>query len=214
MLEDIKTEVLRIALLAEETGLCRHGGGNFSQMDREKGLIVITPHAVSRHTFTADDLLVIDIEGNVIENKRGFEPTSETPMHTLIYKERPDASAVCHTHAKNSTAFSCMGGMPVKPVAFEAIFYVGTCRVAPFVTPGSAELGESAVEYMKGSHAVILGKHGLVTIGSNIYDAYLKTCYVEDICDINIRAASVVGYENLDALSEEEVAKFRPLFGF
>lgn len=92
MLEELKKEVLRVSRLAEETGLCHHGGGNFSQIDRESGLVVITPHAESRYNFNAEDMLVVDLDGNIIENRKNFTPSSETPMHLLIYKEREDAS--------------------------------------------------------------------------------------------------------------------------
>ena len=68
MLEELKKEVLRVSRLAEETGLCHHGGGNFSQIDRESGLVVITPHAESRYNFNAEDMLVVDLDGNIIEN--------------------------------------------------------------------------------------------------------------------------------------------------
>ena len=212
MLEELKAEVLRVSRLAEETGLCHHGGGNFSQIDREKGLVVITPHAESRYNFSAEDMLVVDLEGNVVENRKGFTPSSETPMHLLIYKERPDATAICHTHAHNAAAFACLG-VPVKPVIFEAMMYGGYCRVVPFEEPGSVALGRSAVEGLKGTYATILGKHGLISIGESIYDAYLKTVYVEDVCDVNIRAASVVGYDKLDCLSDEQIVYFRDVLG-
>ena len=212
MLEELKKEVLRVSRIAEETGLCHHGGGNFSQIDRESGLVVITPHAESRYNFNAEDMLVVDLDGNIIENRKNFTPSSETPMHLLIYKEREDATAICHTHAHNAAAFACLG-VPVKPVIFESMMYGGYCKVVPFEEPGSIELGQSAVEGLKGTYATILGKHGLISIGESIYDAYLKTVYVEDVCDVNIRAASVVGYENLDCLSDEQIVYFRDVLG-
>lgn len=212
MLEELKAEVLRVSRLAEETGLCHHGGGNFSQIDRESGLVVITPHAESRYDFNAEDMLVVDLEGSVVENRKGFTPSSETPMHLCIYKARADAVAVCHTHAHNAAAFACLG-VPVKPVIFEAMMYGGYCRVVPFEEPGSVALGQSAVAGLQGTYATILGKHGLISIGENIYDAYLKTVYVEDVCDVNIRAASVVGYEKLSCLTDEQIVYFRDVLG-
>ena len=133
-------------------------------------------------------------------------------MQLLIYKQRRDAEAVCHTHAHNAAAFACLG-VPVKPVIFESMMYGGYCKVMPFEEPGSIELGWSAVEGLKGTYATILGKHGLLSIGESIYDAYLKTVYVEDVCDVNIRAASVVGYENLDCLTDEQIVYFRDVLG-
>jgi len=211
MLDVLKREVLRVSRLAEQDGLCRHGSGNFSQIDRERGLVVITPHAESRQELRAGDLLVMDLEGNVVE-KSAHTPSSETSMHLCLYRARPDCTAVCHTHAPNAAVFACLG-LPVKPVLFSAVMYGGHCRVVPPEIPGSPALGRSAVEGLRGSYAVILGGHGLVTIGESIYDAYLKTQYVEDLCEVNLRAAAVVGYDKVDGLREEALSACRDALG-
>ena len=206
MLETLKAEVLRISRLSEQSGLCRRGGGNFSQIDRESGLVVITPHAKDRQSLSAGDLLVMDLEGTVVEPST-LTPSSETPMHLALYRARPDCTAVCHTHAPNASVFACLG-VPVKPVLFSAVMYGGICRVTPPELPGSPALGRSVVEGLQGTYAVILGNHGLVTIGTSIYDAYLKTQYVEDLCQVNLRAAAVVGYDGLNSLSDAQLAAF------
>jgi L-fuculose-phosphate aldolase len=212
MLESIKKEVLRISQLSEQTGLCHEGGGNFSEIDFETKLVVITPSAVSRFSLNAEDLIVLDLQGNVIENIKGLKPSSEWPMHLHIYREKTNVKAVCHTHAKNAAVFACLG-VPVKPVIFEAMMYGGFCKVMPFVEPGSLDLGKSAVEGLKETNATILGHHGLITVGDHIYDAYLKSLYVEDVCETNVRAASIVGYENVRCLTDEQVIYFRDVLG-
>lgn len=212
MLENLKKEVLRVSQLAETSGLCHEGGGNFSEIDFETKLVVITPHAESRFSLSPDDLIVMDLSGNVIENKKGLSASSEWPMHLHIYKNKPEVKAVCHTHAKNAAVFACLG-VPVKPVIFEAMMYGGFCRVVPFEEPGSVALGQSAVDGLNGTNATILGHHGLITVGHGIYDAYLKSHYVEDVCETNVRAASVVGYENVRCLSDEQIVYFRDVLG-
>ena len=67
MLDEIKKEVLRVSRMAEDSGLCRHGGGNFSMIDREKNLVAITPHAESRHVLRDCDIIIVDLDGNIIE---------------------------------------------------------------------------------------------------------------------------------------------------
>ena len=212
MLDNIKKEVLRVSQLAEETGLCHEGGGNFSEIDFETKLVVITPHAESRFSIDAEALIVMDLEGNVLENKKSLSPSSEWPMHLHIYKEKPEIKSICHTHAKYSAVFAVLG-VPVKPVIFESMMYGGFCRVVPFEEPGSVKLGMSAVEGLKGTYATILGHHGLITVGNSIYDAYLKSLYVEDVCETNVRAASIVGYENVPCLSDEQIVYFRDVLG-
>lgn len=212
MLESLKKAVLRVSQLSEQTGLCHEGGGNFSEIDFENKLVVITPHAESRFSLEAEDLIVMDLQGNIIENTKGLIPSSEWPMHLHIYKEKPEVKGICHTHAKNAAVFACLG-VPVKPVIFEAMMYGGFCKVMPFVEPGSLDLGKSAVEGLKGTNAMILGYHGLITVGSTIYDAYLKSLYVEDVCEVNVRASSVVGYENVPCLTYDQIVYFRDVLG-
>ncbi|MDR0620418.1 MAG: class II aldolase/adducin family protein [Deltaproteobacteria bacterium] len=204
MLDAIKEEVLRISRLAEESGLCHHGGGNFSMIDRDLNQLAITPHAESRFSFEAKDLIVMDLDGKILENQKNLSPSSETEMHLALLRARPEINAVCHTHARQSSTFAVLN-KPVKPVLCEAFMYGGFCRVAPFELPGTKELALSAVKGIEGTQAVLLQKHGLLTIGTNIYEAYLKSVYVEDVAEVCLRAAAIVGYDNVEAFSEEEI---------
>lgn len=204
MLNELKKEVLRVARMAEERGLCHHGGGNFSMIDRDKGLFVITPSAVSRFSIDYDDMLVIDLDLNIVENKGNLKPSSETLIHGTLLKNRTDINAVCHTHARHASAFASLN-KPVKPVIIEALYYGAYCNVAPFQLPGSKELAEGILKTIEGTKAVIMQHHGLLTIGSDIYDAYLKSEYVEDVAEICLKVASIVGFDNIPHLSDEQI---------
>jgi L-fuculose-phosphate aldolase len=175
-------------------------------VDRELNQLAITPHAESRYAIEAEDLIVMDIDGNILENRKNLSPSSETVVHLEVLKARPDITAVCHTHARYSATFAVIN-KPVKPVICEAFMYGAVCRVAPFELPGTIELARSAVAGLAGTQAVILQKHGLLTIGRSIYEAFLKAVYVEDVAEVCLRAASVVGYDNLDAFNDEEIVK-------
>ncbi len=80
--------------------MCKHKSGNFSARDKETGYVVITPTSVDREVLTPRDMIVMDMEANVIENLSGLKPTSESLMHLMIYKTRPDANAIAHTHSR------------------------------------------------------------------------------------------------------------------
>ena len=90
MLEKIKEDVIRIGRQAQRDGLCKHMAGNFSVLDKESGLLVITPSGVDRELLTVDDMIVMDLNAHVVENKTGLRPSSEVLMHIAIYKARPD----------------------------------------------------------------------------------------------------------------------------
>jgi|LSQX01.1.fsa_nt_gb L-ribulose-5-phosphate 4-epimerase len=204
MLDGLRKEVLRVSRLAESSGLCQHGSGNFSMVDRKEVLVAITPHAESRYSITEEDILVIDLEGNIVENPNRRKPTSEMVVHLEVLNNRADVNAVCHTHARNASVFAAMN-KEIKPVLCEALFYGGYCRVAPFENPGSIELARSVVKALEGSKAALMQHHGLVTVGKDVYDAYRNSIYVEEVAAVCLAAASVVGYDNLDYLSEEQV---------
>lgn len=204
MLEELKKEVLRVSRMAEDCGLCHHGGGNFSMMDRQKGLIAITPHAESRYALEDEDIIIVDSGGTVVENRKGLSPSSETVVHLEVLQARPDVNAVCHTHARYAAVFSVLN-KPVKPVICESFMYGGFCRVAPFRIPGTMELARSAVEGLEGTEAVILQRHGLLTVGKSIYDAFLKSRYVEDVAEVCFKAASLVGYDNVEAFGDDQI---------
>lgn len=183
MLEVLKRRVIEVASEAEREGFCRHKSGNFSMKDADTGYIVVTPSGVKRADLNEDAMIVVDIEGNVIENKSTYKPTSELLMHLVAYKTRPDISAVCHTHALFATVFAVQS-KEVKPIVFESIGYGIKLPIAKYGTPGSQELADSVIEPLKHGDACLLEKHGAMTVAKTIEEAFLKMQYVEDVSQI------------------------------
>lgn len=107
MLEDLKEEVLRANLLLVEEGLVRLTWGNVSGIDRDKGLFVIKPSGVAYENLTADSMVVLDLEGEVVEGK--MRPSSDTPTHRILYRDFEEIGGVTHTHSVNATMFSQAG---------------------------------------------------------------------------------------------------------
>ena len=102
--------------------LPRHGlvvwtGGNVSVRDPETGLVAIKPSGVRYEDLTADSMVVLDIDGRVVEG--AFHPSSDTASHLYIYRHRPDVNGVVHTHSRYATAFAAVGtadpGLPDRP---------------------------------------------------------------------------------------------------
>lgn len=184
MLEILKEEVIDIASKAENEGLCRHRSGNFSIRDKKTNYICITPSGVKRDDLNKDAIVVVDIDGNIIENKLSYKPSSELLMHIAAYKTRDDVYGVCHTHAIYATIFAILS-MEIRPIVFEAIDYKIHVPIAKYATPGSKELANSIIEPLKVSDACLLEKHGVLTVGPNLDEAYLKMEYVEDVAKLN-----------------------------
>lgn len=107
MLEELKKEVLEANLLLPKYGLVTFTWGNVSGIDREKGLVVIKPSGVDYDGMTADDMVVVDLDGNRVEGK--WKPSSDTATHVVLYKAFPDIGGVVHTHSSYATSWAQAG---------------------------------------------------------------------------------------------------------
>lgn len=206
MLEELKRRVIAVAVEAEKEGLCRHKSGNFSMKDAKTGYIVVTPTGIKREDLNEDAIIVVDSEGKVVENRSTYKPTSELLMHLVAYKARPDISAVVHTHAIFATVFAVQS-KEIRPIVFEAFGYGGKLPIAKYGRPGTMELANSIIDPLKQSDACLLEKHGALTVGNSIEDAYLKMQYVEDVARIYFYSL-LLGKEP-DVIPEEEFDAIR-----
>ena len=107
MLEKLKEEVLRANLLLPKHDLVTFTWGNVSAIDRKSGLIVIKPSGVEYDGMKAQDMVVLDLEGNVVEGH--FRPSSDTPTHIELYKAFPNIGGIVHTHSRWATSFAHAG---------------------------------------------------------------------------------------------------------
>ncbi len=104
MLESLKQQVLEANLLLPKYNLVTFTWGNVSAIDRETGLVVIKPSGVPYEGMTADDMVVVDLSGKVVEGK--WRPSSDTPTHVELYKAFPSIGGVCHTHSSFATSWA------------------------------------------------------------------------------------------------------------
>ena len=104
MLEELKKEVLKANLDLVKNGLVLFTWGNVSAIDKERKLVVIKPSGVSYENMTAEDMVVVDLDGKVIEGK--YRPSSDTPTHLELYKAHPEICGIVHTHSTFATAWA------------------------------------------------------------------------------------------------------------
>ena len=107
MLEELKKKVLQANLDLVKHKLVLFTWGNVSQIDRESGLVVIKPSGVSYDDMTADDMVVVDLNGKVVDGR--LRPSSDTPTHIEFYKAFPDVGGVTHTHSTFATSWAQAG---------------------------------------------------------------------------------------------------------
>jgi L-ribulose-5-phosphate 4-epimerase len=163
MLENLKIRVSR--LLAELPANCLvcATGGNVSARDPESGLVVIKPSGVPYKDLSPDALVVIDMQGNRVEGK--FKKSSDSASHLYIYKKMPQINGIVHTHSPYATAFAA-AGKPIPVLISEtAEEFGGEIPISDFVLVGDEGIGEQVIKFGSKTGAVILRKHGIVTIG-------------------------------------------------
>lgn len=110
MLEKLKEDVFNANIDLVKHGLVIFTWGNVSGINREKGLIAIKPSGVSYNDMKAEDMVIVDLEGNVVEGK--FKPSSDTPTHLVLYKSFPKIGGVVHTHSEWATSWA-QAGIPI-----------------------------------------------------------------------------------------------------
>ena len=170
-------------IISSMEGLCRHKSGNLSLYDRQSALLLITPSGLPRQRLTADDIIVTDLSGSILENLNQNRPSIELMMHAAIYEARPDVSAVVHTHSPYAAAFA-VKGIPIPPVVSEAVFYGQRTAIAAYAPPGSTELARLAAEAHGDCDVCLLKNHGLTAVADSLENAYSKAAYAEDVARI------------------------------
>ncbi|MCI1933758.1 MAG: class II aldolase/adducin family protein [Atopobiaceae bacterium] len=207
MLESLKDQVLAIARQAQRDGMCKHKSGNFSMRERDSNLIVVTPSGVDRENLKSADMIVMDMDAHVIERSGQLRPSSEVLMHLAIYKSRPDVAAIVHTHSMYATVCAVLN-RPIPAIVYEMQYLrssSGKIPVAPYARPGSSELAANVAASLSHSDACLLQAHGAVAVDeTNIENAYLKSCYIEEIAELYCHALSI-GKTEPAALPPEEL---------
>lgn len=200
MLEDLKKKVVLIAQSAEKNALCKHKAGNFSLKDPESGYILISPSGIARDELTYQDIAVVSPEGGIVELETKAKPSGELLMHLMPYKCRKDVMGVVHTHSHYATVFA-VKAREIKPIVLESLIYGAKTPVAKFSIPGTQQLADSIVDPLKTADACLLEKHGVLTVGKSLDDAYLKALYLEDVAKIYYHALLMGGEP--EAISQE-----------
>jgi len=202
MLEELKERVWKMNLELPRNDLVAMTSGNVSGRDPEKDLVVIKPSGVPYEKMKAEGLVVVDLNGNVIEGDK--KPSSDTGSHLYIYRHRRDIRGVVHTHSNYATSFAALG-RPL-PVCLTAIAdeFGGDVPAGPYAPIGGEEIGEAIIENIGSSRAILLKNHGVFTIGDSPESALKAAVMVEDAAK-TVHLAMLKGEP--ERLPEEEVKK-------
>jgi L-fuculose-phosphate aldolase len=181
--------VLAAAKELNDRGLVEGSSGNLSARIDERH-VCMTPSSIPYDDMVVDDLVVVDVEGNVVEGDKG--PTSEKALHLACYRRYPEVGGVIHSHAVYATMFA-VAREPI-PAAIEevAVYIGGDVPVAEYTMTGTDELGEEVASHLGDRAAVLVANHGMVTVGSTLGKALHAARLVERTAQI-VFGARVLG---------------------
>ena len=167
--QKLKEEIIEICQLMAAGGLVAGTEGNVSGRASD-GTVLMTPSGYNKGDVTAEMLVRIDLDGNVVEGD--FPATSEKFMHLEFYKQRPKAMGVAHGHPIFSTAFAAAGRDLPHGILPELVAVIGQIATVPYGRPSSAKLAESIAPYVQRHNVFLLQNHGSTAVGSSVRDAY------------------------------------------
>lgn len=179
---DRRKMLLRMSRKSYEQELFAGTSGNLSIYDRKEGFMLITPSSIPYETMTAEDLVLMTLDGEIVEGEN--RPSSEWRMHAVIYQERADVSAVMHTHSPYATSLA-VNKWEIPIILIEMVpFLGGNVPIAEFALPGTMAVGEEAVKVLKERDACLMSNHGVLAIGTTMEQAHIRAVYVEDAAKI------------------------------
>ncbi|HPP76383.1 MAG TPA: L-ribulose-5-phosphate 4-epimerase, partial [Armatimonadota bacterium] len=179
MLEELKSLICQLNKELPKNGLVTMTSGNVSGRDKQTGLVVIKPSGLSFELLKPEDMVVVDLEGNVVDGTR--KPSVDTLTHLYIYRHREDVGGIVHTHSNYATSFAALG-KPI-PAVLTAIAdeFGGPIPCAPYCQIGEEQIGKAVVEHIGQCPAILLQNHGVFTIGPNPESALKAAVMLEDV---------------------------------
>ncbi len=197
-----------IGIRVWQRGMASANSGNISaRLDADT--VLITPTLVSKGFMRPEQLLVTNLEGEVLRGE-GF-PTTETPMHLRLYREKNGIGGVVHAHPPVATSFAVAGKPIDKHLIPEAVIFLGEVPLVPFHPPGSPELAEAIVSYLEEYDAVLMENHGVICWGSDVEQAYHRLETVEFCAQVTLTAQLLGGARELPREPLENLLKIRKM---
>lgn len=181
LLSALRAEVSRLHALLPGYHLVAWTSGNISARDPSTGLIVIKPSGLHYDQLTAETMVVVDADGQVVEGD--LLPSSDTLSHCYIYRQRPDIHGVVHTHSRYATAFAALGLTIPCVLTAMADEFGGDIPCGGFALIGGEEIGQEVLRCLAESRspAVLMQNHGVFTVGKDAQAAVKAAVMTEDV---------------------------------
>ncbi|MDN5326603.1 MAG: L-fuculose-phosphate aldolase [Moorella sp. (in: firmicutes)] len=206
MLQTLKEQIVEVGRRLYRKGLVNGNEGNISiRLPGDR--ILTTPTGVSKGFLQADDLVIVDLDGNILEGKQ--KPSSEVKMHLAAYRARPDIQAAVHAHPRFATTFAVARKNLSITAMPEMVVLVGEVALVPYGTPSTTELVDQFAPYWKGHDAFLLSNHGVLTLGRDIWEALYRMESLEHYAGIILASQSLGGPHYLEPENLEKLYRLK-----
>lgn len=202
---EYRQQMVAIGLRMYQRGYVAATDGNIS-VKMADDRVLVTPAGVCLGELRPEDLVAVDADGTVCD--ANGRPTSELPTHMEVYEQRPDVGAVIHAHPPLATAFTVAGISLAQCVIPEVVLTMGTIPTARYATPSTEQGREVVRDLIREHDALILDRHGTLTVGSDLISAYRKLEKVEHCAQVTL-AARQLG--SVRTLPPEEVKRLEAM---
>ena len=199
-LEKERKEIATFGRKLLTSGLTAGTGGNLSLVNRKRNLVAITPSGVDYLEMSPEDVVLVGMEGGLVETSK-YKPSSELLFHLALYRNRQDVQAIVHTHSVYATTLATLGWEI--PAFHYLVAYSGRkVPLAAYATFGSEELARNVADAIEENNAVLMGSHGVVTVGPTLAKAFETAEIIEYVARVYYLAK---GRGEPTILSDEEM---------
>jgi L-fuculose-phosphate aldolase len=197
-----REEIVRFGKMLHDRGYVAATDGNLS-VRLGPSTILCTPTCMSKGMMSADDLVIVDMEGQKLSGARAC--SSEVGMHLLIYRMRPDVHGIVHAHPPTATGYAAAGICLNEALISEVVLSLGTIPLARYGTPGTPELSDALEPLIPDHDAIVMANHGVVTYGDTLLRAYMNMETVEHFAKISLVSHLLGKQEPLDQQQVEKL---------
>lgn len=212
----LRAQICEIGRLMHQRHYIDGSSGNISARlgpDR----ILATPSGLAKGFLSPDQLIVVDMDGHKVgpatAANHNLQPTSGLLMHLECYRQRPDVNGVVHAHPPTAIALTIAGVSLQRCMVPEAIVKLGPIPTTPYATPASAENRDAIKDLIADHDVIMLAYHGSLTVGPDVWEAYLRLESLEHTAEIMYRVERLGGGAPLPAEQVDKLLNLRDKLG-
>ena len=185
---ELRKTLVEICHRMYRQGYIAAGDGNVSaKLDDDR--VLVTPTGFHKGFIAESDLVLVDVDGRLVRG--AHKPSSEFLMHALAYRERPDVRAVVHAHPPVTVGLALAGVSLAQCVLSETCLVLGPILTAPYSTPTTEEVPRVLRPFVRQANAIVMDRHGALTLGRDLYEAYNRLEAMEHASKITHAARSI-----------------------